>query len=97
LEGALPEKKVRVQLPGQSGTVEAVEVPVAESTERWSDVTLGDGATLRIKPVVLSAVRVDGQYDQDGNPVYQVKVNQIVTISAPDHLRKGAGDPSKPH
>lgn len=93
----MPERKTKAQLSGQPGLVDAVEVPVVESTERWTDVTLSDGSVLRIKAVVLSALRVEGHYDQEDNPLYQVKVNQIMTVTAPDHLRKGAASSSKPH
>ena len=90
----MAEKKVKVQIPGQPGPVDAVEVSVAESTERWTEVQLEDGSVVRLKPVVVGAIRVEGQYDQDGNPVYSLKVNQIMVVaSAPEHLRKG-GSPA---
>jgi hypothetical protein len=84
----LPEKKTKVQTP--TGLVDATEVPVSESTERWTDVRLEDGSVIRLKAVVIGAARIDGQYDNDGNPLYTVKVNQVMVVaSAPDHLRKG--------
>ena len=92
----MPEKKTKVELPG-SGVVDATEVAVTESTERWTDVLLADGATLRIKPVVIGAVRIDNKYDPEGNPLYQVKVNQILTVTAPDVLKKAAQGSAKPH
>lgn len=86
----MPDKKTRVQL--QSGALaDAVEVGVTESTERWTDVTLDDGSTLRIKTVIMGAVRIEGQWDPEGNPMYMVKANQVMAVSAPDHLRKGGG------
>jgi hypothetical protein len=91
----VPEKKTKVQLAPNGPMLDAVEVGVAESTERWSEIKLDDGSILRIKPVVIGTARVDGQYDQEGNPVYTVKVNQVMTVaSSPEHLRKG-GNPSK--
>ena len=92
----MPEKKTKVEVQG-SGLVDATEVVVTESTERWTDVQLSDGATLRLKPVVLAAVRVDNMYDPEGNPLYQIKVNQIMTVTAPDHLKKSAQGSSKTH
>jgi len=85
----MPEKKTKVTLP--NGTFDASEVSVKESTERWTDIELEDGTKLRFKPTIISALRVDGQYDGDGNPVYAVKSsNTMVVASAPSHLRKGA-------
>jgi hypothetical protein len=88
-EDIVPGKKLKIDLPG-IGLTDAVEVSVMESTERWSEVKLDDGTVLRLKPVVLAAVRVEGHYDPEGNPMYSLRVNQIMTVSsAPDHLRKG--------
>ena len=89
----VPEKRIKVELPNV-GLVEAVQVPINESTEKWSDVQLGDCTVLRLKPVVISVFRIDGHYDQDGNPVYQIKANQVMAVEAPEHLRKGAGTSS---
>jgi hypothetical protein len=84
----MSERKITVSLPS-GGNVEAVEVQVEESTERWSEFQLQDGTVIRVKATVLSAARMDGQYDQLGNPMYQVNVAPVITIlSVPDRLRK---------
>lgn len=88
-------KTTKVQLPGGK-VVDALEVAVEEATERWTDLKLADGTTIRIKTVVLAVVRLEGEFDAEGQPLYQIKANQIMTASAPEHLRKGAGD-SKTH
>ena len=86
----MPEKKTKVQLPGL-GQVDGYEVGISESTERWTEVKLDDGSVLRLKPVVVGAVRIEGHYDPDGNPMYALKANQVMIVtSAPVHLRKGA-------
>ncbi|MBI2292134.1 MAG: hypothetical protein HYU73_17800 [Betaproteobacteria bacterium] len=83
----MAERKVLIDLP--SGKAEGVELQVEESTERWSDITLSDGAVLRVKASVVSAVRIVGHYDPLGNPMYQTNVTPIATVvSVPDHLRK---------
>lgn len=50
-EVRVPEKKITVQMPNV-GTVNAFEVGVAESNERWTDIGLEDGTSLRLKSVV---------------------------------------------
>lgn len=86
----MAEKRTKTNIPGQSKPVDAVEVGVRESTERWSEVHLDDGSHIRLKSVVIGAVRLEGAYDADGNPVYSLKINQLMVVaSAPDHLRKG--------
>jgi len=82
---------MKVQLPN-IGWVDAVEVPINEATERWTDVVLADGTVLRLKSVILGVVRIEGHFDQEGNPLYQVKANQVMTASVPEGLRKGAGE-----
>jgi hypothetical protein len=91
----MSEKKVKVPFPdptkpGGVTMIEGNEVPITESTERWTELHLEDGAIIRVKPNVLSAIRVDDQYDQDGNPMYALKGSQTMTIvSVPEHMRKG--------
>ena len=84
----MAERKVPVTLPtGQSG--EGMEVQVAESNERWSEFTLEDGAVIRAKMTMASAVRVEGQYDAVGNPLYVVNLAPIMNIvSAPEKYRR---------
>lgn len=92
----MADKKTKVPMPGGK-IVDAVEVEVSESTERWTEIKLSDGTAIRIKPVVLSALRIEGEYDQEGNPVYQIKANQVMTASSPDHLKKGASASKATH
>jgi hypothetical protein len=82
-------RKVKVALPNL-GIVEGTEVRILETTERFTDIKLDDGTTLRLKPVVMSVTRLDGRYDPQGNPMYAVQAGQAMTADVPDHLRQGA-------
>jgi hypothetical protein len=86
----MADRKIRIPFPTPaSPLVEGTEVAVKESMERWTEVTLEDGSVLRIKPTVLSAIRIDGQYDPEGNPMYALRAGQMLTVvSAPDTLRR---------
>lgn len=85
----MPERKTTVPTP--IGIADGYEVPIIESKERWSELTLEDGTVLRVKPNVITAIRVEGQYDQDGNPLYALKSTQIMAVvSCPDRLLKNA-------
>jgi hypothetical protein len=69
--------------------VDAVEVPIAESNERWSTITLEDGSVIRAKMAVMSVARIVGQWDQEGKPNYIIKSTPMtVVVSAPDSLCK---------
>ncbi len=66
-----------------------MEVPVKESTERWTEIELEDGSIIRLKTTVLSAIRIDGEWDPEGNPMYVLKAGQVMVVaSTPDGLRK---------
>ena len=92
----MAERATKVELPGV-GLVDAFEVSVSESTERWTEIRLDDGSVLRLKPVVLSALRLVDRFDPDGNPLYLLKVNQVMAVaSAPDNLRKARDVQAKP-
>lgn len=92
----MAEKKTKIQLAG-GPLVDALEVEIEESSEKWTEIKLTDGTTIRVKPVVLSVLRLEDQFDQEGNPVYQLKSSLVMTASVPDHLKKGASASSKTH
>jgi hypothetical protein len=95
----MPERRTRVPFPTPNGPLrDAVEVGVRESTERWSEITLEDGTVFRVKVTVLSAIRIENEFDPEGNPGYALKMNPVVTIaSAPASLKRPAqGVPGVP-
>ena len=80
----------KVQVRGPDGTLrEAVDVGIEHSSEKWSEFTLDDGTILRAKIIVISVARVDGEWDQDGNPMYVTKSHNIVSVvESPEKLRR---------
>ena len=68
---------------------EVSEVPIAHSEERANEYELEDGSVIRFRAVATAVLRIDNQFDGEGNPLYLVKNGQVVTVvKAPDHLRK---------
>jgi len=61
----------------------ATEIEMLESKEAWSVYRLSDGTTLRIKPVMISVFRADGQQTADGEPVYNMKSTLITDVRVP--------------
>src|SRR5215470_17250779 len=59
------------------------EIEMLESKEAWSVYRLSDGTTLRIKPVMISVFRADGQQTADGEPVYNMKSTLITDVRVP--------------
>lgn len=81
---------LKIKAPGPTGVVQdALEVPLTESLERWSELTFEDGTIAKIKMSVLSAIRFPGQFDAEGNPIYMIKGSPTVSIvSSPDELKE---------
>ena len=65
-----------------------IEVEILEAKERWSEYRLADGTTLRLRPVMISVFRADGQYTPDGDPVYNLKSTLITDVRAPASAAK---------
>lgn len=86
----LTERKAKIPTP--QGLADAFEVPITESTERWSELKLEDGSVIRVKLVVGAVMRLEGKYDAEGNPQYALRSSPAMTlISVPDHLKKPEG------
>ena len=82
-------RNVKVQTP-DGKLVDGVDVPIVESTDRQTEIKLEDGSVLRIKPSVLGAIQIPGQFDPEGNPLYVLKSTlSMVVADAPATLKKG--------
>jgi len=85
------DRKVTVKVPmpdGRSVEKTGIDVGIVKSDEKWSEVELQDGTTLRLRPNVVQVIRVDGEFDNDGNPAYITRVGNVVVVSSPPELKK---------
>jgi hypothetical protein len=85
----MPEpRRVPVVLPsGKAG--QGLEIQVDTSNERWSEYTLQDGTVFRGKLTIVSVVRVEGEYDPVGQPLYLVNaVPTLAFIEIPEILKQ---------
>jgi len=79
----------KVQVPYNGRIVPGTEVPVTETIERWTEISLEDGTRLRLKSAIMTAVRIDGEYDPEGNPMYVLNAAPVLAmIEAPEKLKK---------
>lgn len=86
----MPERKKKVPNPLSPGEMaDGTELTFQSGGEHWNEYLVDDGTVIRIKLVVTDVVRVDDAFDQEGNPVYVVASTNILTVSAPDDLKKG--------
>lgn len=73
------EHKKTIKLP-TGETVVCSIVDILESIERSNEVRLSDGTILKVKIVTTEVSRVDDRWDEDGNPMYAIKSQNIVTV-----------------
>ncbi len=75
----MPELKRTIKVFGVDTPV--TDVPVSKTlSEHFSEYELEDGSVLRIKNVPNSILRVDGQFNADGRPVYLVYMTPVVSV-----------------
>lgn len=78
--------KVMINMGGKQ--VQATPVDVNQSAEKWNEYLLEDGTVLKMKLVLKKVFRVDGEFDEEGNPVYVMQSTNVTSISAPGELKK---------
>lgn len=89
----MSERKTKVQVFSGGPLVDGFEISVDVASEKWSDYKLSDGSEIRLKQVILEIVRPIDMYDADGNPIYVVRAQPVVSvIEVPDHLKKRAAE-----
>jgi hypothetical protein len=72
----------------QGRTVDVEIIEFEADKEQWSTYLLHDGTSLKVKAVVTEVARVEGMYDQKGDPVYMIQASQIMHVNAPESLRR---------
>ena len=68
----------------------AQDVDVLQAKEVWSEYQLADGTVLRIKPVMITISRIEGEHTIEGDPVYNMKSTLVTDVRAPQELKKSA-------
>lgn len=76
----MAERKVKINFDGKE--MEVWDVPITESTERWTELRLEDGAVLRVKVVVSNVFRLS-EKDGQGNPRYAINSTNAVVLGEP--------------
>lgn len=63
-------------------------IEITSSQENWNHYLLEDGTAIKVKAVATEVVRVDGEYDNEGNPIYMIKTANIISINPSENLKK---------
>ncbi len=80
-------KREKFKLPN-GDLVDAEQMEAIQSNERWNEYFLEDNSVIKMKLVVTKIVRLVGQYDQAGNPIYSINSTNVVSVDCPDSLKK---------
>jgi hypothetical protein len=83
-------RRVKINFGGRE--VEADKIPVSGMREEWNQYMLEDGTVLRVRLIVSDVLRVVGEYNSDGDPVYIIKSTNFVNSDVPSQLRKKEAD-----
>ena len=79
---------VRRKINHKGQLKDAELIDVQQAREEWNQYLLADGSVVKLKIVVTEVWRIEGEYDADGNPIYQVRSGHVMVVNAPDTLRK---------
>jgi len=63
------------------------EVEFQTRKEDWNEYQLVDGTVIKMKLVVSEILRIEGEYDNEGNPVYRIKSANVPMVKSPDSLK----------
>lgn len=85
-EDDLSPKKI---FPYQGRQVPGETIEFEPTAEPWTQYKLADGTEVKMKTVLLNAARLD-EFNEQGDPVYQFQFQQILSIVAPDSLKRKA-------
>lgn len=56
------------------------------ANEPWTEYQLEDGTIVRVRVIMVRAVKRDGQFNDQGAPLYDLEMQQIVNVDAPSEL-----------
>jgi len=82
------EDKIKINFGGEE--VEAIPIDINQTNEYWNQYLLDDGTVVKIKLVATKVLRIDNKYDAEGNPLYFVQSTNVVSVNAPDNLKRKA-------
>ncbi len=76
------------KIPFQGQQVDATEIDFQTRKEDWNEYQLMDGTVIKMKLVMAEILRVEGRYDNEGNPIYVLKSKNVLIVRSPDDLKK---------
>jgi len=69
-----------------SGPKEPIDI--TSSKDGWSEFQLADGTVVRAKAVVLDVKKMAGQFNSEGEPIYELQFTMVNQVRVPPGLKK---------
>ncbi len=76
------------KVPFKGREVDATEVDFQTRKEEWNEYQLMDGTSIKMKLVVSEIFRVPDEWDNEGNPLYVVKSQNILVARSPNNIKR---------
>lgn len=83
-------RKRTITLP-DGRQAEATVLAFRSGGEHWNEYLVDDGSVVKVKLVATEILRVDGEYDENGNPIYLMQSMNVMSVDAPENLTQGGG------
>lgn len=68
--------------------VNAASVEINQASEYWNQYLLEDGSIVKVKLVATKILRLDNEFDSEGNPVYFLQSTNVLSVNAPAALKR---------
>jgi len=78
-------RKVKMNWRGKP--VEGEEIDFEPLAEKWNEYRLSDGSLVKLKLVISRIVRL-GEYNEQGEPIYVISSQNVVSTTVPPELMK---------
>jgi len=80
--------RVKVSYQGREVTGEKLDFKIEQ--EEWNIYTLEDGTRFKMRSVLAEVVRLEDEFNAQGDPVYLANSQNIVSADVPERLKKDA-------
>lgn len=64
------------------------EVHFVAEQEPMAIYRFDDGTVVKAKSVLMHVERIEGAFNPDGTPVYNMVWNQVLTVVSPDEIKR---------
>src|SRR5947199_10727162 len=77
---------VKIVSPITQRQVDAEQIDFEAKAEPWTTHESADGTILRVRVILTGVMRIEGEYDQSGNPIYVVSSQTLIHANSSKKL-----------